>query len=85
MTRRPGPSGRSCSPPPRPHSSVGWTATDRGCAAEAAVLARMLRSLLVGLVIEHVAGVLDGGRGSAGVFRARAEEIASVLERPLTD
>ena len=45
------------------------------------VLARMLRSLLVGLVIEHVAGVLDGGHGSAEVFRTRAEEIASMLER----
>jgi AcrR family transcriptional regulator len=49
------------------------------------VLARMLRSLLVGLVIEHVAGVLDGGRGSTDVFRARAEEIASVLERTRPD
>ena len=49
---------------------------------EEAVLARMLRSLLVGLVIEHLAGVLDGGRGSDGVFRARAEEIASLIERP---
>ena len=29
-------------------------------------LARMLRSLLVGLFIEHVAGVLDGGPGIAG-------------------
>jgi AcrR family transcriptional regulator len=47
-----------------------------------AVLARMLRSLLVGLVVEHLAGVLDGGRGSTEVFRARAEEIASLLERP---
>jgi AcrR family transcriptional regulator len=45
-------------------------------------LARMLRSLLVGLLIEHLAGVLDGGRGSAEVFRARAEEIATLLERP---
>jgi len=50
-----------------------------------ALLARMLRSLLVGLVIEHVAGVLDGGRGSADVFRARAEEIASLLERTQAD
>jgi len=52
---------------------------------EEVVLARMLRSLLVGLVIEHVAGVLDGGRGSGEVFRARAEEIASVLERAQPD
>ena len=51
-------------------------------AGQEAGLARMLRSLLVGLVIEHIAGVLDGGRGSAEVFRARAEEIASLLEHP---
>jgi len=49
-----------------------------------AVLARMLRSLLVGLVIEHVAGVLGGDGGTAAVFRARAEEIAALLERPRT-
>jgi AcrR family transcriptional regulator len=47
-------------------------------------LARMLRSLLVGLFIEHVAGVLDGGPGSPEVFRSRAGEIASLLERPPT-
>ncbi len=49
-------------------------------AGDEAVLARMLRSVLVGLVIEHMAGVLDGGRGSADVFRTRAGEIASTLE-----
>ena len=54
-------------------------------AGDEAVLARMLRSVLVGLVIEHIAGVLDGGRGSPDVFRARAEEIASLLERPDAD
>jgi AcrR family transcriptional regulator len=54
-------------------------------AGDEAVLARMLRSVLVGLVIEHIAGVLDGGRGSVDVFRARAGEIASLLERPPAD
>ena len=47
--------------------------------------ARMLRSLLVGLVIEHVSGVLDRGRDSATVFRTRAEEIAAVVGRPVGD
>ena len=48
-------------------------------------LARMLRSLLVGLFVEHVAGVVDGGRASPDVFRARAEEIAALIERPTGD
>jgi AcrR family transcriptional regulator len=47
-------------------------------------LARMLRTLLVGLLIEHVTGVLDpvaGGDGDAATkFRARAEEIAAIVE-----
>jgi AcrR family transcriptional regulator len=52
---------------------------------EEAMLARMLRSVLVGLVIEHVAGVLDGERGPTDVMRARAEEIALLLERSRAD
>jgi AcrR family transcriptional regulator len=47
-------------------------------------LARMLRTLLVGLLIEHVTGVLDpvaGGDGDAATkFRARAAEIAAIVE-----
>jgi AcrR family transcriptional regulator len=55
----------------------------RLCAAgDEVALARMLRSLLVGLLIEHLAGVLDGGRGSPEVFAARAAEIAALIERP---
>lgn len=52
-------------------------------AGEETALARLLRSLLVGLLIEHLAGVLEGGRGSTAVFRARAEEIAALIERPV--
>ncbi len=65
-------------------SLVRWLAghEPRLCpAGEERALARMLRSLLVGLFIEHVAGVLDGGRGSPEVFRTRAEEIGALLER----
>lgn len=46
-----------------------------------AVLARTLRSLLVGLVVEHLAGVLDGGDDTTGIIRTRATEIASLLEQ----
>ncbi len=48
--------------------------------AEQPALARMLRSLLVGLFFEHVAGVLDGGSEPVAVFRARAEEVAALLD-----
>ncbi len=47
-------------------------------------LARMLRTLLVGLLLEHVTGVLDPVAGKDGdvatEFRARAEEIAAIVE-----
>jgi len=49
---------------------------------EEAAMARMLRALLVGLFVEHVAGVLDDGNDPAGVFHARAQEFAALLERP---
>ncbi len=48
---------------------------------EEAALARMLRTLLVGLFFEHVAGVLADGQDPALVFRARAEEFAQLLEQ----
>ena len=48
-------------------------------------LARMLRTLLVGLLLEHVTGVLDpvagGDADTATEFRARAEEIAAIVEQ----
>jgi AcrR family transcriptional regulator len=47
--------------------------------AEAA-MARMLRSLIIGLFFEHVAGVLDGGAEATTAFRGRAEETATLLE-----
>jgi hypothetical protein len=51
---------------------------------EEAAMARMLRSLLIGLFIEHVAGVLSDGQDPAIIFHTRAEEFASLLEkRPL--
>ncbi len=43
-----------------------------------AALARMLRSLLVGLFFEYVAGVL-GDEEPSSVFRARADEVAALL------
>ena len=47
-------------------------------------MARMLRSLLVGMFFEHVAGVLDGESDPATSFRHRATEVAALLEgRPL--
>ena len=46
--------------------------------AEQAALARMLRSLLVGLFFEHVAGVL-GDEDPLTIFRARADEVAALL------
>lgn len=50
-------------------------------APEQPAMARMLRTLLVGLFFEHVAGVLEGGDSALAVFRARAEEIATLIER----
>lgn len=53
-------------------------------ATEQAAMARMLRSLLVGMFFEHVAGVLDGESDPATSFRHRATEVAALLEgRPL--
>ena len=49
-----------------------------------AALARMLRSLLVGLFFEHVAGVLGDEEPSA-VFRARADEVAALLSVEASD
>lgn len=42
-------------------------------------VARLLRSALIGLFFEHVAGVLDGGDDAASAFRARAFEVAEIL------
>jgi AcrR family transcriptional regulator len=47
---------------------------------EQPAMARMLRSLLVGMFFEHVAGVLDGGAEPSTAFRSRAEEVAALLE-----
>jgi AcrR family transcriptional regulator len=47
---------------------------------ELAAMARMLRSLLVGLFFEHVAGVLDSEDDPVAVFRTRAEEVAALLD-----
>ncbi len=49
--------------------------------SERAAMARMLRTLLVGLFLEYVAGVLDDGKDAAAVFRARADEAAALLDR----
>jgi AcrR family transcriptional regulator len=49
-------------------------------AKEQAAMARMLRSLLVGMFFEHVAGVLDAGDDPATSFRNRATEVAALLE-----
>jgi AcrR family transcriptional regulator len=51
-----------------------------GPADEQAAMARMLRSLLVGMFFEHVAGVLGGGDDPVTVFRKRSEEVAGFLE-----
>ena len=48
-----------------------------------AAMARMLRALLVGLFVEHVAGVLDDGQDPSTVFHDRAEEFAALLEQRL--
>jgi AcrR family transcriptional regulator len=45
-------------------------------------MARMLRAMVVGMFIEHVAGVLvDDGDDPADVFRQRARESAELFER----
>jgi AcrR family transcriptional regulator len=49
-----------------------------------AALARMLRSLLVGLFFEYVAGVL-GDRDPTVVFRERADEVAALLAVEASD
>ena len=46
-----------------------------------AALARVLRSLVVGLFVEHVAGVLDDDGDAAGAFRTRSDEVAEFLDR----
>jgi AcrR family transcriptional regulator len=53
------------------------------CAPEERVaMARMLRAMLVGMFVEHVAGVLvDDGADPAEVFRQRARESAELVER----
>jgi AcrR family transcriptional regulator len=49
---------------------------------ERVAMARMLRAMLVGMFMEHVAGVLvDDGSGPAEVFRQRARESAELFER----
>jgi AcrR family transcriptional regulator len=49
---------------------------------ERVAMARMLRAMLVGMFIEHVAGVLvDDGADPAEVFRLRARESAELFER----
>jgi hypothetical protein len=40
--------------------------------------------LLVGLFVEHVAGVL-GGEDAGSAFRMRADEVSALLERAGTD
>ncbi len=45
-------------------------------------MARMLRAMVVGVFMEHVAGVLsDDGSDPADVFRQRAREAAAFFER----
>jgi len=50
-----------------------------GPPGQQAAMARMLRSLLVGLFFEYVAGVLEDDGDARAVFRVRAEEVASLL------
>ena len=47
--------------------------------AGAPAVARLLRAIIVGLLIEHVAGVLDDDGDTAAAFRRRAQEVAAVL------
>jgi AcrR family transcriptional regulator len=47
---------------------------------EEAAMARMLRSLVVGMFIEHVSGVLSDTGDSVDQFHKRAEEIAGIIE-----
>ncbi len=50
---------------------------------EEPAMARVLRSLLIGLFIEHVAGVLGDGRDPAAEFHKRVEELVALLgQRP---
>jgi AcrR family transcriptional regulator len=57
---------------------LGEHAPNAGTPGQQAAMARMLRSLLVGLFFEYVAGVLGDEEPSA-VFRARADEVAALL------
>jgi AcrR family transcriptional regulator len=56
-----------------------------GPTGQQAAMARMLRSLLVGLFFEYVAGVLDDDGDAGTVFRVRAEEVALLLGAPAPD
>lgn len=47
--------------------------------AGAPAVARLLRAVIVGLLIEHVAGVLEDDGDTAAAFRRRAQEVAAVL------
>jgi hypothetical protein len=43
----------------------------------------VLRALIVGMIVEHVTGVLDEGGDVAAAFRQRAEEASAVLRTGL--
>ncbi len=66
-------------------SLEGWLEENRPdlCGpGERVAMARMLRAMLVGMFMEHVAGVLvDDGADPAEVFRQRARESAELFER----
>lgn len=48
-----------------------------------APVARLLRSFIVGLFVEHLASVLgDGEEEALAIFRRRADELSSILIRP---
>ncbi len=51
--------------------------------AGAPALTRLLRALIVGIIVEHLTGVMDDGGDVAAAFRQRAEEAAAVLRSGL--
>jgi AcrR family transcriptional regulator len=48
---------------------------------EEAVMARMVRSMLIGVFFEHVAGVIGEGEDPSRTLHARAEEFAALIQR----
>jgi len=56
---------------------------DLDAASGAPAVARLLRAMVVGIFVEHAAGVLDDGADAAALMIGRAQEAAQILSSPV--